>query len=205
MKRDMLLQMLSLIDVIKKYDNIMPSIHLPVQSGSDSILKKMNRHYDRRHYLDIVKKIRDNIKDIAITTDVIVGFPGETEEDFDETLSLVKEVNYDSVFTFEYSKRTGTKAAEMDNQVPTSIVKERFARLLKLVEECSGKNTLAYEGRVMEVLVESEDKVMGMLTSRLSNNYLVHFIGDKNLIGKIVNVKLAKSKGFYFEGELQNI
>lgn len=194
-----------LIEVIKNNEKICRHIHLPVQSGSDSILKKMNRHYDRRHYLDIVKKIRDNIKDIAITTDVIVGFPGETEEDFDKTLSLVKEVNYDSVFTFEYSKRTGTKAAEMDNQVPTSIVKERFTRLLKLVEECSGKNTLAYEGRVMEVLVESEDKVMGKLTGRLSNNYLVHFIGDKNLIGKIVNVKLAKSKGFYFEGELQNI
>lgn len=191
-----------LIEVIKNNEKVCRHIHLPVQSGSDRILEKMNRHYDRKHYMDVVKKIRDSIDDVAITTDVIVGFPTETEEDFNDTLSLIKEVNYDSVFTFEYSKRTGTKAADMDGQVPTSIVKERFKKLLKVVEECSGKNTLRYEGKDMEVLVESEDKISGKFTGRLSNNYLVHFDGDKSLIGKLLKVKLIKSKGFYFEGEI---
>lgn len=190
-----------LIDTIKNNKKVCRHIHLPVQSGSDKILMQMNRHYDRKHYLDIVKKIRDNIEDVAITTDIIVGFPGETEKDFSDTLSLIEEINYDSVFTFEYSKRTGTKAAEMDCQVPTDVVKERFSRLLRVVEDCSGKNTLKYEGRIMDVLVESEDKISGKLTGRLSNNYLVHFDGDKSLIGKIVNVKIVKSRGFYFEGE----
>ena len=194
-----------LIVTIKNNKKVCRHIHLPVQSGSDRILKDMNRHYDRKHYLNIVNKIRENIEDVAITTDIIVGFPGETENDFLDTLSLVKEVNYDSVFTFEYSKRSGTKAAEMECQVPPDIVKERFSRLLKVVEECSGKNTLKYEGKIMDVLVESEDKISGKLTGRLSNNYLVHFDGKKDLIGKIVYVKLLKSKGFYFEGEYLEI
>ena len=193
---------IELIDVIKNNNKVCRHIHLPVQSGSDTILEKMNRHYDRKRYLDVVKSIRDNIEDVAITTDVIVGFPGETEKDFEDTINLIKEVGYDSVFTFEYSKRTGTKAAEMDNQVPTDVVKDRFSRLLKVVEECSGNNTIKYEGRTMEVLVESEDKISGKLTGRLSNNYLVHFDADKKYIGEIINVKLIKSKGFYFEGEI---
>lgn len=193
---------IEIINVIKNNKKVCRHIHLPVQSGSDEILEKMNRHYDRKKYLDVIKSIRDNIEDVAITTDIIVGFPGETEKDFEDTISLIQEVAYDSVFTFEYSKRTGTKAAEMINQVPQNIVKERFARLLKVVEESSGHNTLKYEGRVMEVLVESEDKISGKLTGRLSNNYLVHFEADKKYIGEIVNVKLLKSKGFYFEGEL---
>lgn len=193
-----------LIEVIKDNEKVCRHIHLPVQSGSDRILEKMNRHYDRKHYLDVVKKIRNSISDVAITTDIIVGFPTETEEDFDDTLSLIKEVNYDSVFTFEYSKRSGTKAADMEGQVPTPIVKERFKKLLKVVEECSGKNTLKYEGKNMEVLVESEDKISGKLTGRLSNNYLVHFDGDISMIGKLALVKLIRSKGFYFEGEIVN-
>ena len=190
-----------LIVTIKNNSKVCKHIHLPVQSGSDVVLKNMNRHYDRKHYLDIVKKIRENIEDVAITTDIIVGFPGETEDDFNDTLSLINEVKYDSVFTFEYSKRSGTKAAEMVCQVPKDIVKKRFTRLLKVVEKCSGVNTLKYEGRIMDVLVESEDKISGKLTGRLSNNYLVHFNGRLDLIGKIVDVKLIKSKGFYFEGE----
>lgn len=190
-----------LINVIKNNKKVCRHIHLPIQSGSDVILEKMNRHYDRKRYLEIVNKIRNEIEDVAITTDIIVGFPGETEKDFDDTISIIKEVGYDAVFTFEYSKRTGTKAASMDNQVPESIVKERFKRLLKVVEECSGVNTKKYEGRVMDVLVEGLDKEKGKLTGRLSNNYLVHFEGNENLIGKIVNVKLVRSKGFYFEGE----
>ena len=191
-----------LIEVIKKNKNVCRHIHLPVQSGSDDILKAMNRHYDREHYLQVIKKIRENIEDVGISTDIIVGFPGETEKDFEDTLSLIDEVSYDAVFTFEYSKRTGTKAAAMDNQVPENIVKDRFNRLLKVVENNSGKNVEKYVGRVMEVLVEGEDKVNGKLTGRLSNNYLVHFNAEKSLIGKIVNVRLVKSCKFYFEGEI---
>ena len=190
-----------LIDVIKNNSNICRHIHLPVQSGSNSILKAMNRHYDRDSYLRVIDKIRSNIDDVGITTDIIVGFPGETENDFEDTLKLINQVSYDAVFTFEYSKRTGTKAAEMDNQVPEDIVKERFKKLLKVVEENSGKNVDRYVGRVMDVLVESEDKISGKLTGRLSNNYLVHFNGSQNLIGKIINVKLVKGCKFYFEGE----
>ena len=191
-----------LIRVIKSHDNICRHIHLPVQSGSDNILKAMNRRYDRKSYLQVIKKIRDNIDDVGITTDIIVGFPGETEEDFEDTLSLINEVLFDAVFTFEYSKRTGTKAAEMDNQVAEDVVKSRFKRLLDAVENSSGKNVEKYVGRVMEVLVEGEDKISGKLTGRLSNNYLVHFTGDKELLGQIVKVRLVKSCKFYFEGEL---
>ena len=191
-----------LIKVVKSNGNICRHIHLPVQSGSDSILKAMNRRYGRESYLGVIKKIRDNIEDVGITTDIIVGFPGETEQDFEDTLSLINEVLYDAVFTFEYSKRTGTKAAEMENQVPEDIVKSRFRRLLDAVEHSSGKNVEKYVGRVMEVLVEGEDKISGKLTGRLSNNYLVHFTGNKELIGQLVKVKLVKSCKFYFEGEL---
>ena len=193
-----------LIEVIKNNSNICRHIHLPVQSGSDEILKAMNRHYDRSAYLKVIEKIRNNIEDVGITTDIIVGFPGETEKDFEDTLSLINQVSYDAVFTFEYSKRTGTKAAEMTNQVPENIVKERFKRLLKVVEDNSGRNVEKYVGRVMDVLVEGEDKVSGKLTGRLSNNYLVHFNGDKELIGSIIDVKLTKSCKFYYEGEIAN-
>lgn len=192
-----------LIEVVKKNKNICRHIHLPVQSGSDAILKAMNRHYDRDGYLKVIDKIRNNIEDVGITTDIIVGFPGETESDFEDTLSLINKVSYDAVFTFEYSKRTGTKAAEMDNQVHEAVVKERFKKLLKTVEDNSGKNVDKYVGRIMDVLVEGEDKVTGKLTGRLSNNYLVHFEGGKELIGKIIDVKLTKGCKFYFEGEAQ--
>ncbi len=192
----------NLIEVIKNNKKVCRHIHLPVQSGSNYILERMNRHYTREKYIGVVNKIRNEIDDVAITTDIIVGFPGESDKDFDDTISLIKEIGYDAVFTFEYSKRTGTKAASMENQVPTNIVKDRFKILLDVVEECSGKNTKKYEGRTMDVLVEGIDKEKGKLTGRLSNNYLVHFEGNNNLIGTIVDVKLVKSKGFYFEGEL---
>lgn len=191
-----------LIYVIKNNEKVCRHIHLPVQSGSDKILEMMNRHYTRAHYLEVVRKIRENIPDVGITTDIIVGFPGETDEDFEETLSLIKEVGYDAVFTFEYSKRTGTKAAEMENQIDEKTVKERFNRLLKVVEESSHKNTTRYEGKIVEVLVEGEDKISGKLTGRMSNNYLVHFDGELSLIGKITRVTLTKSCGFYFEGRI---
>ena len=190
-----------LIEVMKNNENCCKHVHLPLQSGSDRILELMNRRYTSRHYLDIVHKIRDSIEDVAITTDIIVGFPGETELDFKATLDIIKEVKFDSVFTFEYSKRTGTKAATFDNQVSGDVVADRFDRLLHTVAESSKQNADRYVGRTMETLVESLDKEKGKLTGRLSNNYLVHFSGDKELIGKIVSVKLVKSCGFYFEGE----
>ena len=189
-----------LIDAIRD-NNCCKHIHLPVQSGSDRILESMNRHYTKEKYLSIVDKIRRELPDVAITTDVIVGFPGETEDDFNETIDLIEKVNFDSVFTFEYSKRAGTKAASMDNQVDAVIVKKRFDRLLKTVEKNSRYNSEKYVGRVMDVLVESKDRDMGKLTGRLSNNYLVHFEGDESLIGSIIDVKLMKACGFYFEGE----
>lgn len=192
----------NLIKVIKENKKVCRHIHLPVQSGSNNILEKMNRHYTREKYIEVVNKIRNEIEDVAITTDIIVGFPGESDKDFDDTISLIKEIGYDAVFTFEYSKRTGTKAADMENQIPENIVKDRFKVLLDVVEECSGKNTKKYEGRIMDVLVESIDKEKGKLTGRLSNNYLVHFEGDDSMIGKIVDIRLVKSKGFYYEGEL---
>lgn len=190
-----------LIDVIRDNNNCCKHIHLPVQSGSDRILESMNRHYTKEKYLSIVDKIRRELSDVAITTDVIVGFPGETEDDFNETIDLIEKVNFDSVFTFEYSKRTGTKAASMDNQVDAVIVKKRFDRLLKTVEKNSRYNSEKYVGRVKDMLVESKDRDMGKLTGRLSNNYLVHFEGDESLIGSIIDVKLMKACGFYFEGE----
>ena len=193
-----------LIDVIKNNDKICKHIHLPVQSGSNRILKLMNRNYTRERYLEIIKYIKDSIKDVGITTDIIVGFPGETEEDFVETIDLIKEAKFDSVFTFEYSKRVGTKAYDMKDQVPKDVVKERFSRLLSVVEENVGNNAKQYVGRNVEVLVEKEDKNKntGFYEGRMSNNYLVHFKADKNLVGKIVNVNITECHGFYFIGEL---
>jgi len=190
-----------LIEVMANSKKICRHLHLPVQSGSSRILKIMNRHYDREHYLNLVKKIREKLPDVALTTDIIVGFPGETEEDFLETLSLVKEVEYDSAFTFIYSKRTGTPAASMPDQVPEDVVKDRFDRLLKEVQEISEKRARAYEGQDATVLVESvNEQDASLVTGRMSNNLLVHFPGDKDLIGKLVDVHLDTCKGFYFLG-----
>ena len=178
-------------------------MHLPLQSGSSRILKIMNRHYDKERYLDIVDKLRKEIPDIALTTDIIVGFPGETEEDFLETMDVVKRVGYDSAFTFIYSKRTGTPAAVMENQVPEDVVKDRFDRLLKEVQNISQEMTARFEGMVEEVLVEGlNDHNAELVTGRMSNNHLVHFPGDASLIGKIVKVHLDECKGFYYMGSI---
>jgi tRNA-2-methylthio-N6-dimethylallyladenosine synthase len=161
----------------------------------------MNRHYDKEQYIELANKIKSNIPDISLTTDIIVGFPGETEEDFQETLDVVRNVKYDSAYTFIYSKRTGTPAAKMDEQVPEDVIKDRFDRLLKEVQNISSELTNRYVGKTMEVLVEevnSHDNTL--VTGRLSNNTVVHFKGDKELIGKIVNVHLEEAKGFYYIG-----
>ena len=162
----------------------------------------MNRRYDKEKYLGLVEKIRTAIPDISLTTDIIVGFPGETEEDFQETLDVVAKAGYDTAFTFIYSKRTGTPAANMPNQIPEEIVKERFNRLLSLVQENGRKYTSRFAGMIKEVLVEEESKENGMLTGRTEHNLLVHFPGDKALIGQFVNVSLDTCKGFYYFGHI---
>ncbi len=193
-----------LIEVMKNSKKICKHLHLPVQSGSTEILKKMNRRYTKEQYLELVDKIKAAVPDISLTTDIIVGFPGETEEDFLETMDVVKKVRYDSAFTFIYSKRTGTPAAIMENQISEAVVKDRFDRLLKEVQDISAEVCSIHEGTVQSVLVESINDHDDMLvTGRMSNNLLVHFKGDESLIGKIVDVKLSECKGFYYLGEMQ--
>ena len=190
------------IEVMANSKKICRHIHLPAQSGSSNILKKMNRNYTREDYLALVDKIKTAMPDISITTDLIVGFPGETEEDFEDTLSLVKEVGYSSAFTFQYSKRTGTPAATFEDQVPEEVMTERFTRLLETVKESSGCND-DLAGKTMDVLVEGKnEKLEGYLSGRLSNNMLVHFKGDEDLIGKIIDVHIDESKGFYYFGTI---
>ena len=192
-----------LIRVIRDNPKIARHIHLPLQSGSSGILKEMNRHYTKEQYLELAQKIRDEIDGVAITTDIIVGFPGETEEDFLETLDVVQKARFDSAFTFIYSKRTGTKAAEMPDQIPKEIVNNRFNRLLSLVTETATKQTERYVGSDAEVLVEEiNTKDASLLTGRLSTNSVVHFAGSKDLVGTMVNVHLDEAKGFYYLGTL---
>ena len=192
-----------LIEVMKNSKKICRHLHLPLQSGSSRVLKEMNRHYDKEHYLALVEKIKKAMPDLAITTDIIVGFPGETEEDFLETMDVVRQVEYDSAFTFIYSKRTGTPAAKMENQIPEDVIKDRFDRLLKLVQEISAKKAGALTGSVQDVLVEELDEQQeGLVTGRLSNNSVVHLPGDASMIGTIVPVHLKECKGFYYMGEV---
>ena len=190
-----------LIAVMARYPKICRHIHLPLQSGSSRVLKVMNRRYTKEQYLALTEKIRQAIPDISLTTDIIVGFPGETEEDFKETLDVVRRVRYDSAFTFIYSKRTGTPAAAMENQVDESVVKERFDRLLTLVQEISREECSRFEGRTMDVLVEGiNEQDEHLVTGRLGNNLLVHFPGTPADVGKILPVHLDICKGFYYMG-----
>ena len=193
-----------LIYAMRDCEKVCKHMHLPLQSGSSRILNIMNRHYDKEQYLNIVKKLREEIPDIALTTDIIVGFPGETEEDFLETLDVVKQVEYDSAFTFIYSKRTGTPAAVMENQVPEKEVKCHFDRLLREVQEISNKKALALEGKTLPVLVEEmNEHDDSLVTGRLDNNSVVHFPGTKDMIGNIYQVNLKECKGFYYLGEIE--
>ena len=192
-----------LIEVMRTSNKVCNHIHLPLQSGSSRILKLMNRKYTKEHYLELVDKIRDRLPDVSITTDIIVGFPGETEEDFEDTLDVVRKVKYDSAYTFIYSKRTGTPAAKMENQVPEDVVKDRFNRLLATINEVSHTISARYEGQSAKALVECiNDHDSSLVTGRLTNNMLVHFPGDESLIGNIVDVKLTECKGFYYMGEM---
>ncbi len=191
-----------LLDVIERNPKIARHIHLPLQSGSTEILHRMNRKYTKDSYLALVDKIRTKLPDVAITTDIIVGFPGETPADVDETIDVVEKASFDNAFTFIYSKRTGTPAAGFPDQVPEEEVKGNFDRLLKVVQETARKQSEKLTGLTEKVLVESvNEQDSSLVTGRLSNNTLVHFPGDESLIGEMVDVKLANCHGFYFTGE----
>ena len=191
-----------LIETMAKSKKVCHHLHLPMQSGSSRILKIMNRRYDKEKYLELVQKIRTAIPDISLTTDIIVGFPGETEEDFRDTLDVVDKCDFDTAFTFIYSKRSGTPAAKMENQIPEDVVKDRFDRLLSLVQEKGRQASSRFQGTVQEILVEEESKEKGIYTGRTEYNLLVHFPGCRDLLGKYVKVRLDTCKGFYYFGTL---
>ena len=191
-----------LIQVMKESKKICKHLHLPLQAGSTRILTAMNRRYTKEQYVELAEKIRREIPDISLTTDIIVGFPGETAEDVEETIDVIKKVRYDNAFTFIYSKRTGTPAAAME-QVPEDEVKVNFDKVLKTVQEMAREQVGRFEGQVMDALVEElNTQEDGLVTGRLSNNTIVHFPGDALLIGKIVHVKLEECHGFYYMGKM---
>lgn len=191
-----------LIEVLAKGGNLVEHIHLPVQSGNSEILKRMSRKYNREQYLELVRKIRAAIPNVVLTTDIIVGFPGETEEQFEDTLSLVREVGYDSAFTFIYSPRAGTPAADMEDNVPESVKKERLARLNELVAEQSLAANRKLVGQTVEVLVEGASKNNpDILSGRTRGNKLVHFRGPVSLTGTFVQVKITDTQTWYLNGE----
>lgn len=191
------------IMAIKECDKLCEQIHLPVQSGSNSILKKMNRHYTKEYYLDLIKKIKEEIPGVTLTTDIIVGFPGETEEDFQETLELVKKVGYSSAFTFIYSRRNNTPADMMLNQVSEEDKHHRFNRLIAAVNERVIAQNKAEEGNILEVLVEGNSKNDAeKLTGRTRTGRLVNFTGENVNVGELVNVKITRAQNFSLIGEV---
>lgn len=192
-----------LIEAIANLDKVCENIHLPFQSGSNRILKDMHRVYTREHYLDLIRKLKEKVPNITLSTDIIVGFPGETEEDFTDTLSLVENVEYDQGFTFLYSIRKGTKAAEMNEQIPHDIKQERFQRLIDTMYDIFYKKNKECVGKTFEVLVEGISKNNSeILTGRTRGYKLVHFKGGKRNIGQLVNVKITGHNSFALEGEL---
>ena len=192
-----------LIEVMAASKKICRHIHLPVQSGSTALLQKMNRRYSKESYLALVEKIRKAMPDISITTDIIVGFPGETEEDLLDTIDVVRKARYDSAFTFLYSRRSGTPAAAMPDQVPDDIAHQRFDRLLRVVNEVAREQNGRLAGRTELVLAEEvNERDPSLITGRLSNNNVVHFKADPSVIGTIVPVILEEAKGFYYLGRM---
>jgi len=192
---------LELIHAIRDCENICRHIHLPVQSGSDKILQAMNRKYTREDYLSLLSALRREVPDITVTTDIIVGFPGETDDDFEATLELVRQARFGGAFTFLYSKREGTKAAEMDCPVPENTANERFARLVDTINPIALEISKSWEGRIVQVLAEKLEK--GMFTGRAGNNMPVHFPdnGASSPIGSIVPVKITEGRTFFLIGE----
>lgn len=196
------------IERFGKLRSLMPALHLPVQSGSNAVLERMNRHYTREHYLKLVEKLRSACPDIALSTDVIVGFPGETEEDFQHTYDLIESVGYHQVFTFIYSPRSGTPAASYDGAVPRDVIQDRFDRLFSLVEEKAYEANVQESGNVVPVLVEGPSKRdSSILTGRSPKNINVHArIPDaksiSSLVGTIVNVRITEPRTWYLFGEV---
>jgi tRNA-2-methylthio-N6-dimethylallyladenosine synthase len=188
------------ITAIADCDKICKSIHLPLQSGSDRILTLMNRKYDRARYLEIVKTAREKIPGLSISTDIIVGFPGETEEDFEDTLDIVRRVNFSNIFTFIYSKRGGTKAALMEDATPYSEKQARMKRLLTLQRETSTELYKTYIGKTLEVLFDGKSKREGYLTGKSDEFIIVEAAGENNLIGEIKNVEITKAHNWALEG-----
>lgn len=193
----------SMVEVIGKYDNIMPSVHLPVQSGSSKILKLMGRRYTRESYLELFKKIKDTVPGVAISTDIIVGFPGETEEDFLETLSLAEECKYDNAFTFIFSKREGTPACLLKDEVSEEEKEERLQRLNKVVNKYFLENNKKLLDRVVPVLVEGNSEKKDMYYGYTDTNKLINFTAKREVeVGEIVNVKVTEAKTWSLDGEL---
>ena len=192
-----------LIDVIAKYENIMPFIHLPVQSGSNEILKRMNRKYTKEQYLDLVDRIYHKIPDISLTTDIIVGFPGETESDFEETLDLVRKSRFEGAYTFVYSPRKGTPAATYKDIVDETVAKKRLYKLNDLINEGFLKGNKRFENKIVKVLVEGHSKTNeSVLSGYTENNKLVNFKGPDSLIGKIIEVYIEKAKTWSLDGKI---
>jgi tRNA-i(6)A37 thiotransferase enzyme miaB len=192
-----------LIEAFAVCDKLCRNLHLPIQSGSNRVLKRMNRKYTREDYLKLIEKLRKTVPDITLSTDIIVGFPGETNEDFEETLSIVKEVEYDSAFTFIYSIRKGTPAEKFEDQIEESEKHRRFDLLVSAVNEISEKKNKAYQDRVEKVLVDGVSKNdKSTLTGRTDGFKLVNFAGKKELIGSIVDVKITDAKTFSLFGEV---
>ncbi len=190
-----------IIDVIAKYDNIMPFIHLPVQSGSNSVLKKMNRKYTKEQYLTVVEKIYQRIPNVSLTTDIIVAFPSETEEDFQETLDLVRKAKFEGAYTFIYSPRKGTPAATYENNISEEEAKSRLYRLNELVNEGYARGNKRFEHQTVKVLVEGASKTKKeVLSGYTENNKLVNFKGDESMIGKIVEVYIEQAKTWSLDG-----
>ncbi len=194
-----------MIDIIAKYPNIMKFIHLPVQSGSDSILKKMGRRYDRGKYLNLVSEMREKIPGLSLSTDIIVGFPNETEEEFKDTLSLVDIVKYEAAFTFIYSPRRGTPAARMDDNVPYETKSKRFMELVKHLEINIEEYSKQMVGHTYDILVDGPSKNdPSMMSGYTETNKMVHFKGDETMIGKIIKVKIIESHTYSLIGEIVN-
>ena len=192
-----------LIEVLGKGGNLVEHIHLPVQSGSTDMLKIMARKYSREHYLELVRKIKEAIPDVVLTTDIIVGFPNETDEQFEETMSLYREVGFDTAFTFIYSPREGTPAAKMKDNVPMEVKKERLQRLNTLVNTLAIEKNSRYKGQIVEVLVDGESKNNPeVLAGYTRTNKLVNFVASKSLIGQLVKVKITEAKTWSLNGEL---
>ena len=191
-----------MVDIIAKRDNIMPYIHLPIQSGDDEVLRRMGRRYNYEEYKALYYSLREKVKNCSVTTDIIVGFPGETEEQFANTLKAVKELKYDSAFTFIYSPRVGTPAAKMKDDVSEETKKKRFNALVEVVSASAKERNDAYVGKTLKVLVEGLSKRNSNILSGYSEeNKLVNFKGSPNMIGKIVDVKINVSKTWTLEGE----